>query len=68
MVSSLEASSPAALAGVERGDVILRVGDTIVRRIDDYARAVRAIPHGKPIALLVARKEARNLWLTFDKR
>ena len=67
VVMSVEAESPAAEAGVEKGDVLLRVGDTEVRSLDDYAAAVRAVPRGEMIKLL-ARRDGHNLWLAFAKR
>jgi serine protease Do len=67
VVMSVEAESPAVEAGVERGDLILRVGDTNVSALDDYARAVRAVPHGEMIRLLVKR-DGKNAWFAFPKR
>ena len=67
IVMSVEPESPAVEAGVERGDLILRVGDTGVGTLDDYAHAVRAIPHGEMIRMLV-RRDGKNVWLAFAKR
>ena len=68
VVASVEPGSPAFDAGLERGDVVLRIGDADTRKLEDYAQAVRAIPHGSMIPILVARRDAKALWLAFEKR
>ena len=67
VVMAVELESPAADAGVERGDVLLQVGEARIKKLDDYAAAVRAIPHGEMIKLL-ARRDGRRMWLAFQKR
>jgi serine protease Do len=67
VIMSLEASSPATESGLERGDIILRVGEVPVAALDDYARAVRAVPHGEMLRLLVKR-DGKNSWFAFPKR
>jgi len=67
VVMSVEPESPAVEAGVERGDLILRVGEQGVVGLDDYAKAVRAVAHGEMIKMLVKR-DARMLWVAFVKR
>jgi serine protease Do len=67
VVMSVEPESPAVEAGVERGDLILRVGDQSVGGLDDYAKAVRGVPHGDMIKMLVKR-DTRTLWVAFAKR
>ncbi len=67
VVTSVEPESPASEAGVERGDVLLRVGDLPVEKLEDYAKAVRAIPKGDMVKLL-ARRDNHNVWLAFQKR
>jgi serine protease Do len=67
VVMSLEASSPATEAGLERGDIIVRVGELPVVALDDYAKAVRAVPHGEMLRLLVKR-DGKNSWFAFQKR
>jgi S1-C subfamily serine protease len=64
---SVEPDSPAVEAGLERGDIIIRVGETTVNTLDDYARSVRAIAHGDMIRVLVKR-EGKNTWFAFQKR
>jgi serine protease Do len=67
VVMSVEPESPAVEAGVERGDLIVRVAELEVTTLDDYARAVRAVPHGEMIRMLVKR-DNKNLWVAFVKR
>jgi serine protease Do len=67
VVTAVESESPASEADVERGDVILRVGEVRIGTLEEYAKAVRAVPKGEMIRLLV-RRENHNLWLAFPKR
>ncbi len=67
VVMSVESESPAIEAGVERGDLIVRIGDATVSTLDDYAKAVRALGHGDMIKMLVKR-DAHNVWVAFAKR
>ena len=67
VVMSVEPESPAVEAGLERGDIIIRVGDAAVGTLDDYAKAVRAINHGDMLRLLVKR-DGKNTWFAFQKR
>lgn len=46
----------AADAGIERGDVILRIGNNVVRDVDDFAKIIADIPAGKPVAFLIQRR------------
>jgi serine protease Do len=67
VVMSVEPDSPAVEAGLERGDIIVRVGEIVVATLDDYAHAVRAAPHGDMLRLLVKR-DGKNTWFAFQKR
>jgi Do/DeqQ family serine protease len=67
VVMSVEPDSPALEAGVERGDVILRVDDALITNLDEYAKAVRAAPQKAMLRLLVKR-DTRSVWLAFPKR
>jgi serine protease Do len=67
IVMSVEPESPAIEAGVERGDLILRVNDRTVASLDDYAREVRGLPHGEMLRMLL-RHEGKNTWVAFPKR
>ncbi len=71
VVLTVEAGSPAMDAGVERGDVVLRVNDRQVDSLDDYVKAVSAIPAGEVLRLLVRREDRKqwhNFWLAFTRR
>jgi serine protease Do len=67
VVMAVEPESPALEAGVERGDLIERIGDLEVKTLDDYAKSIRAVPQGQLIRALL-RREGRNTWVAFLKR
>jgi serine protease Do len=67
VVMLVEPESPAVEAGIERGDLILRVGEVVVASLDDYAKAVRAVPHGQMLKVL-CRREGKSFWAAFLKR
>ncbi len=67
VVMAVEVDSPAIESGIERGDLIQRVGDLDVKALDDYARAVRAVPTGQLIRMLL-RRDGKNIWVAFVKR
>jgi serine protease Do len=77
MVTSYEPTSPAVEAGLSKYDLVVRVGDASIRTLDDYARAVRAVPAGGLLRLLVARFPSQSpgcedraafQWVAFPKR
>lgn len=45
-----------AEAGLQRGDVILRIQNNVVENVADFEKIVKALPAGKSIALLVQRR------------
>ncbi|MGR9044350.1 MAG: DegQ family serine endoprotease [Gammaproteobacteria bacterium] len=47
---------PAAQAGIQRGDVILRIANNIVRNVADFDKIVKDLPAGKSIAVLIQRR------------
>ncbi|MGR9114881.1 MAG: DegQ family serine endoprotease [Gammaproteobacteria bacterium] len=47
---------PAAQAGIQRGDVILRIANNIVRDVADFDKIVKKLPAGKSIAVLIQRR------------
>lgn len=47
---------PAAQAGIQRGDVILRIANNIVRNVADFDKIVKDLPVGKSIAVLIQRR------------
>ena len=67
VVVQIESGSPASEAGLERGDVLLRVGDDLIAKLEDYGRVVRSVAPGAVIRLL-ARRDGKNFWAAFEKR
>ncbi|MGV3530732.1 MAG: PDZ domain-containing protein, partial [Chthoniobacteraceae bacterium] len=55
-VQDILADGPADKAGVERGDILLKVGDRIVRTPDDVIDASFFITAEDPLNVKVARK------------
>ena len=68
LVRSVEPNSPAALAGLQAGDVVLRANDRSVTSTSDWARAIKT-SHGHPLSVVVLRdKKEQTLTLTPDGR
>ncbi|MEO6950324.1 MAG: trypsin-like peptidase domain-containing protein [Polyangia bacterium] len=67
VVMAVEPESPALESGVERGDLVLRLGQNDVKSLDDYAKAVRAVTPGQLIRVLL-RRDGHNTWVAFLKR
>lgn len=67
VVMSVETESPASEAGIERGDLVLRIGETTIDTLDDYAHAVRTAPQGDMLRLLV-KHDGKSSWVAFQKR
>ncbi|MGZ8142566.1 MAG: DegQ family serine endoprotease [Methylosarcina sp.] len=49
-------SGPAKNAGIQPGDVILRIQGTVIRNVADFNKAVNNLSVGKSVALLVQRR------------
>ncbi|MGR9073800.1 MAG: DegQ family serine endoprotease [Gammaproteobacteria bacterium] len=49
-------AGPAADAGIQRGDVILRVQNYVVDDVSGFARIIEDVPAGKSIAVLIQRR------------
>ncbi|GAB4276377.1 MAG: DegQ family serine endoprotease [Methylomicrobium sp.] len=47
---------PAAQAGIQRGDVILRIANNVIRDVADFDRIVKNLPAGKSTAILIQRR------------
>ena len=43
-------------AGIQRGDVILRVQNHVIRDIDDFDKVAKSLPAGKSVAVLIQRR------------
>jgi serine protease Do len=48
---------PASRAGIESGDVILRLDGKEVTGPDQFVKLVKELPRGKPIAALVQKQQ-----------
>lgn len=55
VVESVERGSPAAVAGLQRGDVILEVGEKEVADMADYRRAIEQAKPGSALLLRIER-------------
>ena len=51
LVSSIDPSAPAGQAGLEEGDVIVRIGDAEIETADDVVVAVRALEPGTQVEI-----------------
>jgi S1-C subfamily serine protease len=68
LVRSVEANSPAALAGMRAGDVVVRANAKAVASSADWTRAIKD-SHGRPLAVVVLRdKKEQTFSLTPDSK
>jgi serine protease Do len=58
LVNSVEKDGPSAKAGVEPGDIILKVDGRDVKQSNDLPRIITAVPPGKKVTLGIWRKGA----------
>jgi serine protease Do len=66
LVRSVVTNSPAALAGMHAGDVVVRANDKSVSTTGDWAKAIKN-SHGHPLTIVVMRdKKEQTLTLTPD--
>jgi serine protease Do len=64
LVRSVQGNSPAALAGMQAGDVVIQANAKPVATTSDWAKAVKT-SRGKPLAIVVVRdKKQQTLTLT----
>jgi serine protease Do len=56
LVSAVHSPSPAAKAGLEHGDIILKFNDQTVKQINDLSRLVAQVPLGESATLTVLRQ------------
>ncbi|MGP8258412.1 MAG: PDZ domain-containing protein [Acidobacteriaceae bacterium] len=68
LVRSVEANSPAALAGMHAGDVVVRANQKAVASSADWTKAIKD-SHGRPLTVVVLRdKKEQTLSLTPDSK
>jgi serine protease Do len=68
LVRSVQENSPAALAGMQAGDVVVRANDKAVASTNDWAKAIKN-SHGHPLVVVVLRdKREQTLTLTPDNK
>jgi serine protease Do len=60
VVDSVASGSPAERAGLQKGDVIVAVGDQAVSSPSDLTRRIAGTPPGTPVQLTVVRDRARQ--------
>ena len=68
LVRSVVDNSPAALAGMHAGDVVVRANGKSVATTSDWSKAVKG-SHGHPLSVIVLRdKREQTLTLTPDPK
>lgn len=68
LVRSVQPNSPAAIAGMQAGDVVLRADTKPVTSTGDWAKAIKN-SHGKALSIVVLRdKKEQTLTLTPDSK
>jgi hypothetical protein len=69
LLSGVREGSPAAQAGLEQGDVIVKFDDVRIDNLYDYAYALRSRKPGQPVRLAVQRRGSRiEVTVTLGKR
>lgn len=61
-VEVLQSDGPAAQAGIEPGDMILRVNDVDITSPEQYARVIKGLNNSRPAVLLVQRGD-QSQWV-----
>lgn len=66
LVRSVVDNSPAAMAGMRAGDVVIRANERTIATTGDWAKVIKS-SHGKPLSVVVLReKQEHTLTLTPD--
>jgi serine protease Do len=68
VITMVQAGTPAEQVGVVRGEIVLQVGNTVVRSLADYARAVKQTPRGQNVMLLLESPRGKRRWITLRKQ
>jgi S1-C subfamily serine protease len=56
-------SGPAARAGIEEGDLLLKLDGKEITGPEQFAKLAKALPRGKPISVLVQKPQAGRSYL-----
>ncbi len=64
-MARVEEDSPAAEAGLQRGDVIREVNRQRIRNLQDFERATKALKAGDRVTVLLQRG-AQSLYMAFS--
>jgi serine protease Do len=56
-IESVDRDSPAGVADLRRGDIVIKFNGEVIRDGDHFIRAVGASPVGKPVAAVLYRKD-----------
>lgn len=68
LVRSVQPNSPAALAGMHAGDVVVRAASKVISTTSDWAKALKS-SREKPVPVVVLRdKKEETLMLTLDTK
>jgi serine protease Do len=67
LVRSVEPNSPAAVAGMHAGDVVVRAASRSISTVGDWARALKGKNKSVPVVVLRDKKE-QTLLLTLDAK
>ena len=68
VITLVQAGSQAEQAGVVRGELILQVGNTVIKGLSDYIRAIRKVRRGENVMLLVSSPSGTHRWVTLRKQ
>ncbi len=58
LVTDVDPTGIAGQAGLQRGDVIMKIGSAEVRNVRSFEQALQGAPTGKPVLFLVRRQDA----------
>jgi S1-C subfamily serine protease len=68
LIKSVENNSPAAMAGLRAGDIVLRANSQNVGNMNDWARAIKDAK-GRPVSVVVQREHQQlTMVLTPDTK
>lgn len=68
-IVEVASGGPADKAGLKLGDLVTKIGDRLVRDLDDFAAALHNMPAGRKLRFTVEREfEPRRIEVTLGKR